>query len=232
MLYTHTLLSSLFHPFTCFTHLITALIWFAGHSKTESGQSNMESGHSNMESGHSNMGSEYSYTYEGSWLLHDGSSVTIVDIHDLYSKSFARRPLYIVVDCCYAGCWVHNWAKVLDMNSIPPCGHLNKRFPLKVIASCRSHQMAGDGVFVDQGMKIQNTIAFRQTETFSYDSNDNKRHHQHSLCVDFTAKNSLCTGSTALDCVFNTSGAGNNETWVSMVKRIAMEKVESSIWIE
>lgn len=177
-----------------------ALIWFAGHGHDEG------------------------------WLLHDGSLVTAEYIHYLYSEFFADHPLCIVVDCCYAGCWVHNWAKLLDKDSISPCGHLNKRFPSKVIASCRLHEKAGDGVFVRKGVHFQNTIAFRQTEMFEYVSTDNQVYHQHSLCVDFTAKNSLCTGSTDLDCVFNTSGAENNETWVSMVKKI--KDTNPSGWIK
>ena len=81
----------------------------------------------------------------GNWCFKDGI-ITFQDIFNLYQKHFLGKVLVIVSDCCFAGSWVHECAKILDQMGIPACGHQakNESILLKVYTSCQPDQKAAD----------------------------------------------------------------------------------------
>ena len=81
----------------------------------------------------------------GNWCFKDGV-ISFQDVYDLYKKHFLGKVLVVVSDCCYAGNWVHDCAKMLDQMGIPACGHKAKdeSILLKVYTSCQPDQKAAD----------------------------------------------------------------------------------------
>ena len=115
----------------------------------------------------------------GNWCFKDGT-ISFQEIFNLYRKFSAGKTLSLVSDCCYSGHWVRKCAKTLDSLRIPPCGHRarEKGTLIKVIASCRPDEEAGEPCYSIEALKIEDdgsTIDYAEQLT-----------HQKSVWFDST----------------------------------------------
>ena len=100
----------------------------------------------------------------GDWSFSDGI-ITFEDILYLYERYFYGRLLYIVTDCCYSGRWIEKLAEKMDEMGIGACGHETKErgYSLKIAASCRSDQIACDGLYTMKGLVVGDDGAMKFT---------------------------------------------------------------------
>ena len=103
----------------------TALIYYFGHSKKNTGD----------------------------WCFKDGY-ITFKDIMSIYMNHFSGRVLTIVTDCNFSGSWVRDCMQYLDEIGVQPCGHsgVKNNVLVKVFASCRPTEWAATPCFSVRGI--------------------------------------------------------------------------------
>ena len=160
------------------------MIWFAGHGKAETGD----------------------------WMI-GNDTITFEDILGLYENYFFSRILYIVCDCCYAGQWVTKLAERLDRMGIGACGHEAKKigYFLKVVASCKGEELAGDGFFV----KAKGVCA-ADDRSMQFSHNQFLRGTQHTMVLDTTSMR--CFRDPSTECLLHKMKHKHQWKWIDLLR--------------
>ena len=150
----------------------------------------------------------------GDWVVgNDHDTVTFEEVLELYVKFFFNRILYIVCDCCYSGTWVTKLAKKLDELGIGACGHEAKKnhFFLKVVASCKEKEKAGDGFFRAEG------VCAAEDHSMQFPHNKFLRGSQKTMVLDTTSMR--CFRDPSTECSLHKMERKHQWKWVDLLKK-------------
>ena len=165
--------------------------------------------------------------YTGDWVFAD-ACITFDDIFNLYLEHFRGRLLYIVTDACYSGNWTIRLAEKLEERRIGACGHLAKeqKIMIKVIAACRKFESAWDGVFAQEGMKLDNSHSL----IFHLDKTIYSGGHKQTTCsLDSTRICCFEESEHTMSCKQQNIPSSVNWSWSDLTNKLKKKKIANRV---